>query len=111
HGNRSFGPYRAQLYAGDGYFQHSNSTVLPIAMIETVEAVDNLDEILSVKGLGGIYVGPSDLTASIGGGLSPLRDLSHPRVIEVSDQIFAAAKRHRVPVGFHTPTPEYANTV
>jgi 2-keto-3-deoxy-L-rhamnonate aldolase RhmA len=32
-------------------------------------------------------------------------------VIEVSDQIFAAAKRHRVPVGFHTPTPEYANMV
>ena len=50
-GQRSFGPMRAQLIHGSDYFQNANDNILSFAMIETKEAVNNLDEILSVKNL------------------------------------------------------------
>ena len=64
-GARSFGPNRALLYGGADYWQHANDEVLVFAMVETREAVNNLDEIVSVEGLDGVYVGPSDLSLSI----------------------------------------------
>src|SRR5262249_23750253 len=47
-GARSFGPNRALLYGGADYWQHANDEVLVFAMIETREAVKNLDEIVSL---------------------------------------------------------------
>src|SRR5215468_8184130 len=64
-GERSFGPFRAAQYGGADYWQHANNEVLLIAMIETRQAVSNLEEILSVKGLSGVYIGPSDLSFSM----------------------------------------------
>ena len=66
-GYRSFGPTRATLYAGKDYAPNANATVLTFAMIETKQALDNLDAILSVPGLDAIYVGPADLSQSLGG--------------------------------------------
>src|SRR5262249_26289822 len=63
---RSFGPNRALLYGGADYWQHANDEVLVFAMVETREAVKHLDEIVSVEGLDGVYVGPSDLSLSMG---------------------------------------------
>ena len=65
-GYRSSGPIRAALYGGADYHMKANDIVLAFGMIETQEALDNLDEILSVKGLDAIYVGPSDLSISFG---------------------------------------------
>ena len=65
-GNRSFGPIRARMYGGDDYFHHANETLLNFAMIETSEAVDNLDKILSVDELDAVYIGPSDLAVTMG---------------------------------------------
>ena len=65
-GNRSFGPIRARIYGGDDYFHHANETLLNFAMIETSEAVDNLDKILSVDELDAVYIGPSDLAVTMG---------------------------------------------
>jgi 4-hydroxy-2-oxoheptanedioate aldolase len=65
-GQRSAGPLRATMYAGADYFKNANDTIITLAMVETKEAVDNLDDILSVPGLDGIYVGPSDLAVSFG---------------------------------------------
>ena len=53
-GNRSIGPIRATLYAGADYARHGNETVLAIAMIETAQALDNLDAILATEGLDGM---------------------------------------------------------
>ena len=50
-GQRSFGPMRAQLIHGSNYFEKANQNILSFAMIETQQAVDNLDEILSVPNL------------------------------------------------------------
>ena len=65
-GTRSFGPIRATLYGGADYFQHANRTIVTFAMIETAQALDNLDAILSVEGLDAVYIGPSDLSISLG---------------------------------------------
>ena len=77
-GYRSYGPGRAVLYAGRDYAAHANETVLCICMIETGEAVANLEEILSVPGIDAVYVGPSDLSVSLG--LPPQYDNPAPRV-------------------------------
>ncbi len=57
-GTRSFGPVRANLYGGADYFEHANDTIVTFAMIETAQALDNLDAILSVEGLDAVYIGP-----------------------------------------------------
>ncbi len=105
-GYRSFGPTRAVVYAGADYAVHANDTVLAIAMIETAEALDNLDDILSSTGLDGVYIGPSDLSLSLG--CTPKLDPTEPRAVEAIEEILAAAKRHGVAPGIHCQTPEYA---
>ena len=57
-GYRSFGPVRASIYAGSDYALHANDTIVVMPMIETKEAVQNIDEILSTPGVDAIYVGP-----------------------------------------------------
>ena len=105
-GYRSFGPARAVLYAGADYAQYSNSTVLAIAMIETADALKNLDSILSTPGLDGIYVGPSDLGLALG--RQPRLDQTDPIVYKAIERIVAAAKKHKVPAGIHCGSAEYA---
>ena len=65
-GYRSSGPIRASLYGGADYHAKANDIVVAFGMIETQEALDNLDAILSTPGLDAIYVGPSDLSISLG---------------------------------------------
>jgi 4-hydroxy-2-oxoheptanedioate aldolase len=68
-GERSRGGVRAALAFGtDGptYFDRANDEVLVLVQIETGKAVANLEEILAVEGLDGIFVGPNDLAGSLG---------------------------------------------
>src|SRR5262249_52683596 len=65
-GFRSWGPVRASLYMGTDYGDHANDDVIVMPMIETAEALKNLDDILSVPGVDAIYVGPSDLSLALG---------------------------------------------
>ena len=55
-GYRSFGPIRGLLYGGSDYGDHANNEILKLAMIETKEALDNLDKIMSTPNLDGIYI-------------------------------------------------------
>ena len=55
-GQRSFGPMRAQIVHGMDYYEYANQNIISLAMIETKEAVDNIDEILSVPNLTGVYL-------------------------------------------------------
>ena len=105
-GTRSFGPLRAVLYAGADYVQHANDTIVTFAMIETAEALDNLDEILSVEGLDAIYIGPSDLSLALG--CKPTFDDLEPKAFEAVEHILARAKAHGVVAGIHNGTPEAA---
>ena len=65
-GNRSFGPTRAMQVHGADYARTANGFVMAFAMIETVEAMENLDAILGVDGIDGVYIGPADLGLSLG---------------------------------------------
>src|ERR1700730_840495 len=65
-GYRSSGPIRAALYGGADYHAKANDIVVAFGMIETQEALDKLDQDLSVKGLDAIYVGPSASWAPCG---------------------------------------------
>ena len=91
-GLRSFGPIRAAMYAGRGYTTESNNQIACIAMVETAEGIDNLDEIASTPGLDAIYIGPADLAFALG--LKPGQD-DDPKHIETVDKILAACRRAR----------------
>ena len=105
-GYRSSGPIRAALYGGGDYHEKANDTILAMAMIETAEAIEHLDEILSTPGLDGIYVGPSDLSLSFG--LPPGLDKSDERMLAALTKIVEGCKRHKVVPGIHTGSTAYA---
>ncbi len=73
-GSRSWGPARAASALGGGYHADANSQIACIPMIETRQAVEQLDQILDVEGIDAVYVGPADLSISYG--LPPATD--HP---------------------------------
>jgi 4-hydroxy-2-oxoheptanedioate aldolase len=105
-GTRSFGPVRALLYGGADYPQHANDTIVRFAMIETAQALDNLDDILSVEGLDAIYVGPSDLSLALG--CTPTFDDVDPKAAQAIDHILERAKAHGVVAGIHNGGPDAA---
>jgi 4-hydroxy-2-oxoheptanedioate aldolase len=99
-GTRSFGPLRAGLYGGAGYATEANDEIACIAMIETREGLDNLEAIVATPGLGGVYIGPSDLALALG--LPARGDTDEPVHLETVGRILATCRRHRVPCGIHT---------
>jgi 4-hydroxy-2-oxoheptanedioate aldolase len=105
-GTRSFGPVRATLYGGADYAQHANDTIVTFAMIETAQALDNLDAIMSVEGLDAVYIGPSDLSLALG--CRPLFDDVDPPVAQAIDHILERARAHGLVAGIHNGTPEGA---
>ena len=103
-GARSFGPTRAALVHGADYFEHANARVTAIAMIETRAALDALDDILAVDGLDAVYVGPSDLSISLG--YAPSLAPADAEVVEAIARIRERAKAAGRWAGIHCGTPE-----
>lgn len=97
-GSRSWGPALIGIRHDDNR-QWAADNVACIPMIETVEAIENLDEILSVPGIDAIYVGPADLSISLG--LSPGNNDGEPAFDEALATIVAACRRHGVVPGIH----------
>jgi 4-hydroxy-2-oxoheptanedioate aldolase len=65
-GRRSYGPIRAELVMGSTAPEAIGGDALCIAMIETGEGLENLEEIAATPGLDGLYIGPSDLSIALG---------------------------------------------
>ena len=105
-GTRSFGPVRATIYAGADYPQHANDTIVRFAMIETAQALDNLDAIMSVEGLDAVYIGPSDLSLALG--CRPVFDDVDPPVAQAMDHILERAQAHGIVAGVHNGRPDVA---
>ena len=105
-GQRSFGPMRAQLIYGSDYFENANSNIISLAMIETKEAVDNIDEILSVPGLTGVYIGPADMSSAYG--LKPQFDVKSDPVFSNIKMIVNKAKKYGKVAGIHNGSTSYA---
>jgi 2-dehydro-3-deoxyglucarate aldolase/4-hydroxy-2-oxoheptanedioate aldolase len=91
--------YRA---GGHSFFQEANDDTAVIAILETVRAYENLDEIISVPGLDVAWMGHYDLTVSMG---IPAQ-FDHPRFLAAMDALAAACKRHNVAPGFLPATPD-----
>ena len=94
-GERSFGvTYASALLGTDakGYCVTANDDTLALAMIETVEAMDNLEAILAIDGIDGVFCGPADLSISIAGRVepTPFGDSSQEAVREIA----ARAREH-----------------
>jgi 4-hydroxy-2-oxoheptanedioate aldolase len=105
-GNRSFGPIRVGTYAGPDYYTNANEEVLPIGMIETRQALDNLDAILDVEELKAIYIGPADLSLALG--CTPKFDQEEKPVVEAIERVVSRAKEKGKWVGVHNATVAYA---
>ena len=104
-GNRSFGPIRAALYGGRGYAKEANGEIACIAMIETAEGIEKVEEIVTTPGLDGVYIGPSDLALSLG--LTPRGDNDDPVHAATVERIQEACRRHGVAIGIHTGGLEF----
>ena len=99
-GSRSYGPTRVIRQEGADYYAGANADTAVIPMIETREALDNIDDILSVPGIDAIYVGPADLSISLG--IQPGNNDGDPVFDEAYSRILAACERHGVIPGCHT---------
>ncbi|SIN83789.1 HpcH/HpaI aldolase family protein [Vannielia litorea] len=73
-------------YAAESYFAHANAALTVLVQIESPEAVANLDDILAIDRLDGVFVGPNDLSASMG----LFRQFTAPPFREAFDRVLEA---------------------
>ena len=106
-GKLSNWPIRAGIYGvGTTYQSTANDEILCIPMVETQEAVDNLEAILDVPGIDAVYIGPSDLGFSMG--LPPVLDREEPQIMAIYERIVTETKRRGLRACVHCLTPAYA---
>ena len=99
-GARSFGPIRAGRLFGPDYASKANEEIACIPMIETAEAIGNLDAILDVEGIDAVYIGPADLSISLG--LPPGVDNEDASFIGALDAVLAGCKARGIAAGIHS---------
>lgn len=86
------------------YLTTARDTITLTIQIETAEALEHLDEILAVDGIDGIFIGPSDLSASMG----YLGQQNHPEVVDAAKTVLAKAKAAGVFAGVNAFNPDQA---
>jgi 2-dehydro-3-deoxyglucarate aldolase/4-hydroxy-2-oxoheptanedioate aldolase len=86
------------------FTEGANRDTFVAIQIETVSAVDEVDEIAAVDGVDLLFVGPSDLSQALG----VTGDFTHERCLEAIDAVAGACRRHGKHWGAVTPTPDYA---
>lgn len=103
-GARSFGLARAQRYGNrfEEYLAWQSSGSMVVVQIEHIEAVENIDAILAVDGVDGYFVGPYDLSGSLG---RP-GQFEHPVFIDAMKRIKEAGDRMNKPGGVHIIEPD-----
>ena len=92
--------------AGVDWMEWSNQETLVIPMIEDVGALPNLNDIMSVEGLDGVFFGPADLSISAG---VPLQT-GHEKVMDALKKTIDAAKKHDKFVIFGAKFPYWETT-
>lgn len=102
-GFRGVGLARAQGYGQrfDEYVRRSNADTLLVVQIEHIDAVNNIDEILSVPGIDATFIGPYDLSSSMG---IP-GQLSHPDVVAARERVLRATLDRGLTAGIHLVHP------
>lgn len=97
-GFRSMGPIRARVVNSDW------RNPMCVVMIETVEAVGEIDEILAVPGIDAVFIGPNDLAVSAG--VDSSYEGRHPEHRRLIERVARAAKQRGVTAGIMCGTPE-----
>jgi 4-hydroxy-2-oxoheptanedioate aldolase len=92
-----FAPYSFGIADRKEYTREANAEILVVVQIESVEALHNLDEILSVPGVDVAFIGPNDLRVSLG--LTPDTDGPEPAFVEALEHFKVAAQKHHVATG------------
>jgi 4-hydroxy-2-oxoheptanedioate aldolase len=105
-GNRSLGPTRSNVIYGDEYFKFANEHTITLAMIETPDALKNIEEIAQVKDLDGFYVGPWDLSISLG--YTNHADFEDNSFMDILKRIATVAKNNGLVCGIHAGSPQNA---
>ncbi len=109
-GQRSFGPrHAAALYSidPDEYLQEFDHCSLALAMIETGEAYNNLDEIIAVDGIDGVLIGPGDLSISVR--QNPVPDAYGVDTIDIVKDIITRCKQAGKKTAAFSIDPQTAN--
>ena len=106
-GARGFGYSRANRHGVDfhEYIAAANDEIAMIVQIEHKDAIANLDDILSVDGVDGAFIGPLDLSGSLG---VPAQ-LDHALVVSALDRYLEACREHGVVAGMHIVHPNEQN--
>ena len=104
-GKRSWGPLRGYRYSfdTDDYFDRANDNIIVALIIETKEALDDLEAIAAVPGIDAIHLGPWDMSLSLG--LDP-RNLPLPEIDAVLDRMLEVGRKTGTAVGSAAGTPE-----
>lgn len=88
-----------------GYLKDANDSYVSLTVqIETAEAVENAWDLAHVEGVDALFIGPSDLAASMG----YIGQQDHPNVVASVERVIAAAKRSGIPVGINAFDPALA---
>jgi len=106
HGIRSYGPVLAAGVIGSRDPEELGGEVLCLVMVETREALENVEAIAATPGLDGIYIGPSDLALSLG--LTPTLEVKEEEHVEAVRRIRDTCHEHGIAAGIHAPSGEWA---
>lgn len=82
-------------------FERANEEILTAVQIEHIEGVRNIDDILSVPGIDAVFIGPYDLTASMG----ITAQFDHPEYLKARERILEACRARSVVPGIHVVQP------
>jgi 2-keto-3-deoxy-L-rhamnonate aldolase RhmA len=104
-GRRGFGPLRASRYTLDyaDYLASANENILVALILETKEAVDDIEAIMDVPGIDALYFGLFDLCLSLG--LNPM-EMPFPEIDDIMERTLALGKERGVAVGVGATTPD-----
>jgi 4-hydroxy-2-oxoheptanedioate aldolase len=87
----------------EGYMANAHRELCLLVQIETGEALERLEDIASVEGVDGVFIGPNDLAASLG----HVGDMAHPKVVAAVEDAIGRLKALGKPSGIYT-APDFA---
>ena len=106
-GKRSYGVNRAQEYGFEfnNYITNWNDESTLIIQVESIEAVNNIDNLLSFDQIDGVMIGPYDISGSLG----VPGETNHPKVIEASKKVINSCKKYGKSCGTQLNDPNPKN--
>ena len=103
-GMRGVGLARAQGYGRDfaDYMENANRSTVVIVQAEHIDAVEDIDNIVQVEGIDAVFIGPYDLSASMG----RTGEVDHPEVVAAIERVGEACRRRGLALGYFGTSAE-----